>query len=98
MADAIVRYGLRMASKKVTITLSEELLKHSQQLAKRAGMPLSTWIARAAEHRARVEDGLAAMAEWEAEEGPITPEERAWARAEIARAEAELLGIEREAG
>jgi hypothetical protein len=87
-----------MASKKVTITLSEELLKHSQELAKRAGIPVSTWIARAAEHQARIEAGRAALAEWEEEDGALTPDERAWARAEIARAEAELLGVEREAG
>jgi hypothetical protein len=87
-----------MASKKITITISEELFKHSQESAKRAGVPLSTWIARAAEHQARIEDGRAALAEWEQEDGPLTPDERAWARAEIARAEAELLGVERQAG
>lgn len=89
-----------MASRKVTITISEELLKHSKELAKRAGMPLSTWIAGAAERRARIEDGLAAVAEIEREEGPITPEELAWARAKLAQIDAEALrsNPERRAG
>jgi predicted transcriptional regulator len=87
-----------MASKKVTITLPAELVARSTELAKRAGLPLSTWLARAAEHQARIEDGLAAMREWEAEEGALTPEELAWADAEIARADAALLSTERAAG
>ena len=42
-----------------------------------AGQSLSAWLNVAAVNRLRVEDGLAAVAEWEAEQGPLTAEERA---------------------
>lgn len=76
-----------MAAKKITITLSEQLAERVAQRAREAGIPFSTWIARAAEDRARIEDGLAAMAEWADEEGPLTDEELAEAAAELARAD-----------
>lgn len=57
------------------------------QRAREAGIPFSTWIAQAAEERARVEDGRAAMAEWALADGPLTEEELAEAAAELARAD-----------
>jgi hypothetical protein len=41
-----------------------------------AGQSLSAWLNEAARTRLRVEDGLAAVAEWEAEQGPLTTDER----------------------
>jgi hypothetical protein len=76
-----------MGAKKVTITLPEKLVERLAQRAHEAGIPFSTWIARAAEDRARIEDGQAAMIEWAGEEGPLTDEELAEAAAQLARAD-----------
>ncbi|GAA5174164.1 hypothetical protein GCM10023321_77430 [Pseudonocardia eucalypti] len=76
-----------MAAKKVTITLPEQLAERLAQRAREAGIPFSTWIAQAAEERARIEDGQAAMAEWTRDEGPLTDDELAEAAAELARAD-----------
>jgi hypothetical protein len=87
-----------MAARKVTITLTEEVFAQAAEHARQAGLPLSAWISKAAEQRARMEDGLAAVAEWEKEAGPLTPEEIAEAEANWARADAELLRARRRAG
>jgi hypothetical protein len=77
-----------VATKKVTITLPEELLEEAKELAQDAGLPLSTWIADIVQHEIRIQAGLAAMREWEAEDGPLTEEELAAAEAELAKADA----------
>jgi cytosine/adenosine deaminase-related metal-dependent hydrolase len=79
-----------VATKKITITLPEEYLEQAKGLAKEAGLPLSTWIAQTVEHEARIQAGLTAMREWEAEHGAFTEEELAQAHAELAKADAEL--------
>ena len=79
-----------MVSKKITITLPEEDLEQVKELARKAGLPLSTWITKVVEHEARIHAGLAALQEWEAEHGAITEEELAQAREELAKADAEL--------
>lgn len=76
-----------MATKKVTITLPKETLERVAKLARAKGVPLSTYIADMAEHRVRIEDGLAAMREWEAEYGPFTADELADAESRIELAE-----------
>lgn len=75
-----------MATKKVTITLPEEVVERVAELAGEAGLPVSTYITRVAEHHIRVRDGLAAMKEWEAEHGAFTDEELAKADDIIAAA------------
>jgi hypothetical protein len=40
---------------------------------------LSAWLNAAAERALLVEQGLAGVAEWEAEHGELSPEELAWA-------------------
>lgn len=79
-----------MATRKLTITLPEDGLERISALARAEGLPLSTYLAKLAEHRIRIEDGLAAMREWEEEEGPIPEEAYAWAAEQIARAEATM--------
>jgi cytosine/adenosine deaminase-related metal-dependent hydrolase len=79
-----------VVTKKITITLPEEYLEQAKQLAEEAGLPLSTWIAQTVEHETRIQAGLAAMREWEAEHGAFTEEELAQAHAELAKADAEL--------
>jgi Arc/MetJ-type ribon-helix-helix transcriptional regulator len=76
-----------VTTKKVTITLPEEILERISGLARAEGLPLSTYLTKLAEHRVRIEDGLAAMREWEAEYGAFTPKELDRAAARIEQAE-----------
>ena len=80
-----------MASRKVTITLDEELVRALTGVAREAGVPLSRLIASAAEREVRLRIGQAVVAEWEAEHGAFTPEELAAARAEMAAADNEYF-------
>ncbi|HTZ90956.1 MAG TPA: hypothetical protein VMB74_01060 [Streptosporangiaceae bacterium] len=80
-----------MASRKVTITLDEELARALGVAARDAGIPLSRLIASAAEREMRLRIGQAAVAEWEAEHGAFTPEELAAARADMAAADDEFF-------
>jgi len=47
-------------------------------------MSVSAWVTAAARRALLVRDGLAAVAEWEAEHGALTDEEMAEARADVA--------------
>lgn len=87
-----------MASRKVTISRPEELADRLAEIARHSGVPVSSWIAHAAREQARIEDGLAALREWEEESGPLTPEEMADARARFAEADAAMLRSTRRAG
>jgi len=49
------------------------------------GIAVSTWLARSAEDRLLLADGLKAMAEWQEEHGEFTAEERRAARRQVAR-------------
>jgi hypothetical protein len=82
-----------MASRKVTITLSEELVEALGAAASEDGVPLSRLVASAAERELRRRLGQHLLAEWQAEHGAFTPEELAAARAEMAAADAEALGV-----
>jgi cytosine/adenosine deaminase-related metal-dependent hydrolase len=86
-----------MASKKITISLPEDLVEEITKWSKATGVPVSTWIAEAAKDKARIEDGLAAMREWEELYGPFTPEELAAADEKLARADAEMMRGRRQA-
>ena len=63
-------------SPKVAITVDPDV--HAALLAAAAdeGVSVSAWMTEAARRRLLIEDGLAAVAEWEAEHGPFTAEER----------------------
>ncbi len=76
-----------MAVQKLSISLDEEVAAAAAASAERQGMSLSAWLARAAEQALTVEDGLAAIAEWEAEHGGLTQEELAAADAVLDQAE-----------
>jgi hypothetical protein len=80
-----------MATRKITITIDEQLVDAMVAAAQEAGIPLSRMIASAAEREMRRSIGLAAVAEWEAEHGAFTPEELAAARAEMAAADDEYF-------
>lgn len=88
---AILQYGECVATRKVTITLDDDLVEALAATARAAGVPLSRMIASAAEREMRRRIGLAAVAEWEAEHGAFTPGEVAATRAEMAAADNEFF-------
>jgi hypothetical protein len=57
--------------------------------AKAEGVSVSAWMTAAARRALRLRDGLAAVAEWEAEHGGFTPEELTAARRRIGSASPE---------
>ena len=83
-----------MTTKKVTITLPEETHAKAIALAKKAGLPFSTWLAQTAEHEVRVQEGLEAMREWDEEVGPPSAEAEAWVDQQFAELEAQSADAE----
>jgi hypothetical protein len=75
-----------MTMSRLSVTVPPEVERSIRSAAERAGLPVSQWLARVAEHAARVEDGLRAVAEYEAEFGPIPGEADRRARAALAAA------------
>lgn len=86
-----------MSVRKVSISLDEAVLLAAREAAKRRGMSLSAWLNGVADealaHAASIEKGLQGVAEWEAENGPITAEELAKADAIL---DAAGIGVKRE--
>jgi post-segregation antitoxin (ccd killing protein) len=82
-----------MASKKVTITLPEELVEALGSAAQDDGIPLSRLVAVAAENELRRRAGRQLVADWQAEHGSFTIEELAAARAEMAAADAQAFEL-----
>jgi hypothetical protein len=70
-----------MGVKKLSIALDERIAAAAAASAERQGLSLSAWVNRAAENALAIEDGLAAVAEWENEHGPLSAEELAAADA-----------------
>ena len=70
-----------MGVKKLSIALDERVAAAAAASAERHGLSLSAWVNRAAQNALALEDGLAAVAEWEAEHGAFTAEEIAAADA-----------------
>jgi len=73
-----------MTVRKLSIALDPEVAKLAEASARRHGTSLSSWVNEALAARLRIEDGLAAVAEWEAENGPFTDAERAEADSRLA--------------
>jgi hypothetical protein len=78
-------YYFGMPVRKVSISLEEPVLLAARQAAERRGMSLSAWLNRASVSALAIEDrladGLAGVAEWEAEHGPLSEEDLAAASA-----------------
>jgi hypothetical protein len=78
-------YYFGMPVRKLSVALEEPVADAAKQAAKRRGMSLSAWLNEASvsalETEFRLEDGLAGVAEWEAEHGPPSAEEMAEASA-----------------
>lgn len=79
-------------TRKISISLPDELDQAARIAAAAEGLPVSTWLAKAARRalaeRAILEDGRAAIDEEIAEHGPVvvTTDEQAWVNSVLADA------------
>lgn len=70
-----------MPATKLSIALEEPVAQAARQSAERRGISLSAWLNEASRDALRIDEGRAAVAEWEAEFGPLSAEELAAADA-----------------
>jgi hypothetical protein len=68
-----------MAVKKLSVALDEDVAVAAAAAAEARGQSLSSWLNEAARNRLRIDQGLAAVRDWEHEHGALTDEERAGA-------------------
>jgi len=73
-----------MVVRKVTVSLDEQAAALAERSAAAAGMSLSAWLSKAALVQARVDEGLRAVAEYEAAYGAPSAEEMEETRRELA--------------
>lgn len=71
-------------SPKLAITVDAEIHERLVAAATEDGLSVSAWLTNAARQALRVRDGLHAVAEWEAEHGPLTESEMDAARLRFA--------------
>lgn len=72
-------------SPKLAITVDADVHERVLEAAASEGVSVSAWMTDAARRALLVRDGLAAVAEWEAEHGPLTDAEMAAARDRVRR-------------
>jgi hypothetical protein len=70
-----------MPAMKLSVALEEPVALAARRAAERRGMSLSAWLNEASRNALAIEKGLAAVAEWEAEHGPLSAEDLAAADA-----------------
>lgn len=87
----IFEYSRRMSTKKMSFTFPPGLPDAIRRAAEEQQVPVSVWMARTAEAQVQRQERRALVAEFEAENGPISAERRAKALAVLARAEARML-------
>ena len=75
-----------MSVRKLSVALDDAVARAAAASAKRQGVSLSAWLDRAAREALAIEDGLRAVAEWEARHGALAPAELATADAILDRA------------
>ena len=63
-----------MTARKLSVALEEPVAAAAKRAAQRRGMSLSAWLNEASRTALTVEDGLIAVAEWEAEYGALSTE------------------------
>jgi hypothetical protein len=71
-------------SPKLAITVAPDVHARVVAAAEEDGVSVSAWMTTAARRALLVRDGLAAIAEWEAQHGALSPEELAAARERVA--------------
>jgi hypothetical protein len=69
-----------MAVQRLSISVPSELEAQIRAAAAESGVSVSTWLARAAEHAAKLQAGRRAIREYEAEQGALSEGERMEAR------------------
>jgi hypothetical protein len=79
----ILWYSENMKVDKMSVSFEATLGDEIRQAAREGGVGLSSWLAEAAARKLRADALREFLDEWEAEFGPVTPEE-------LARAEADL--------
>lgn len=72
-------------SPKLAITVDPDVHAKVMEAAAEDGVSVSAWMTAAARRELLVRDGLAAVAEWEAEHGAFSEGDLAAARARVAR-------------
>ncbi len=75
-----------MPAQKLSIALEAPVADAARSAAQRRGISLSAWLNEASQSALAVEDGLVAVAEWEAEHGALPAEALAAADAALKRA------------
>jgi hypothetical protein len=73
-------YSGDMTVAKVSVSLDEKVLAAARARAEEEGKSLSAWLSALVAHQIAIDEGLAAVREYEAEYGPISEEARARAR------------------
>lgn len=61
-----------MSAQKLSVALEEPVAIAAKRAAQRRGISLSAWLNEASRNALNVEDGLIAVAEWEAEHGQLS--------------------------
>jgi len=74
-----------MPAQKLSVALEEPVAHAAREAAERRGISLSAWLNEASRNALAIEDGLIAVAEWEAECGPLPPDALAAADAALDR-------------
>ena len=72
-------------SPKLAITVDPDVHARVLDAAAEDGVSVSAWMTDAARHALLIRDGLAAVAEWEAQHGALTDAEMAAARNRVKR-------------
>ncbi|WP_322761815.1 hypothetical protein [Frankia sp. Cr2] len=75
-----IDYDDGMAVAKVSVSLDERVLTAARAAAAASGVSLSAWMSQVIDHHIGIQEGLAAVREYEAEHGPIPPDARENAR------------------
>jgi len=57
---------------KVSLSFDRGLAERARRVAEAMGQSLSAFVARAVEHRLKLEEAGGSLQQWEAEQGPIT--------------------------
>lgn len=64
-----------MGVTKRSISLDDSVAARVEQAAEEDGLSFSAWLSKAADKQLRLREGMQGVREWEAEAGPLTPEE-----------------------
>ena len=70
-----------MVVKKLSVAFDPSVAERAAAAAEREGLSFSAWVNAAAERALKIEDGLAAVAEFEREHGTATAAQLDWADA-----------------